>query len=96
MSGPVFLVATAIVGATLLMIVKTIAAAFAEAPAPPSEVAQLRERCDHYAAVLEETQATLAIQSTQLAELQERVDFAERLLTQSRNRAALGPGDVGG
>ena len=96
MSGPVFLVAAAIVAATLLMIVKTIAGAFAAGRASPSELAQLQEQCEHYAAVLDQTQATLATQSAQLAELQERLDFAERLLTQARDRTALGPGEIGG
>jgi len=32
-------------------------------------------------------------QSTQLAELQERLDFAERLLAKSRDRSALGAGE---
>ncbi len=31
------------------------------------------------------------MQSTQLAELQERVDFAERMLAQARDRMKLGP-----
>jgi hypothetical protein len=43
---------------------------------------------DH-AAALEDVQNSLASQSSQLAELQERLDFAERLLAQSRDRAAL-------
>ena len=50
-----------------------------------SELAQLKEQ-------LEDTQAALASQATQLADLQERVDFAERSLAQVRNRPALGPG----
>jgi len=38
---------------------------------------------------LDEAQAELARQAAQLAELNERVDFAERLLTQARDRQAL-------
>lgn len=95
MSGAVFLVAIAIVAATLLMIVKTIAAGFAGNRASSSELAQMQKQLDHYAAVVDETQATLASQSAQLAELQERLDFAERLLTQARNRQTLGPGETG-
>ena len=95
MSGPVFLVAAAIAGGTLLMIVKTIAGAFAAGRPSSSELAQIREQCDHHAAALEEIQATLATQSAQLMDFQERLDFAERLLTQARNREALGPGDMG-
>lgn len=80
MSEPVFLVAAATTGHR----------------ASSSEMAQLREQVDHYTTVLDETQATLATQSTQLAELQERLDFTERLLTQARDRAALGSGEKGG
>jgi hypothetical protein len=40
---------------------------------------------------LERQAAALADQSTQLAELQERVDFAERMLAQTRDRSSLGP-----
>ena len=38
---------------------------------------------------LDEAQADLARQAAQLAELNERVDFAERLLTQVRDRETL-------
>jgi len=38
---------------------------------------------------LDEAQAELARQAAQLAELNERVDFTERLLTQARDRQAL-------
>src|SRR5882724_9215229 len=38
---------------------------------------------------LDEAEAELARQAAQLAELNERVDFAERLLTQARDRQAL-------
>ena len=38
---------------------------------------------------LDAVQAALERQATQLAELNERVDFAERLLTQARDRQAL-------
>jgi len=41
---------------------------------------------------LDDAHAGLADQAAQLAELQERVDFAERLLAQGRDRSALGAG----
>jgi hypothetical protein len=41
---------------------------------------------------LEEAESSLAHQSTQIAELQERLDFTERLLAQGRDRSAVGPG----
>ena len=44
----------------------------------------------------EDAQTTLTNQSTQLAELQERLDFAERLLAQARDRSALGAGEKRG
>lgn len=49
------------------------------------------ERLERQAAALEDAQAALADQSAQLAELQERVDFAERMLAQTRDRSSLGP-----
>jgi hypothetical protein len=57
-----------------------------------SEIAQLRAQLDQQAAVLEDAQNSVASQATQLAELQERVDFTERLLAQNRDRIAL-PGE---
>ena len=53
-------------------------------------VAGLKEQLERHAVALEDTQTTLADQSTQLAELQERMDFTERLLAQARDRQALG------
>lgn len=50
----------------------------------PAESPDVREQ-------LEQQAAALASQAAQLAELQERVDFAERLLVQIRERPALGP-----
>ena len=58
-----------------------------------SELARIAEQLDQQAVALEDAQRTLANQSTQLTELQERVDFAERLLAQVRDRAALGARD---
>lgn len=40
-------------------------------------------------AALEDAESTLALQSSQIAELQERMDFAERVLAQARERKAL-------
>lgn len=96
MSEPTFIMAFAIAAATLMMVAKTIAGAIAGRRASPSELAQVREQCDRHAAILDETQATLATQSAQLSELHERLDFAERLLTQVRNPEGLGPGETRG
>lgn len=56
------------------------------------DIADLRALVEQHAAALEEAQDTIAGQAAQLVELQERVDFAERVLAQVRNRKELGPG----
>ena len=84
MREPVFLVAFMIAAGTVLMIVKTIAAAFTGRGS-----AQLRDQLDQQTAALDDLEARLAHQSAQIAELQERLDFAERLLAQNKDRAAL-------
>lgn len=91
MTEPVFIVALSIVG--IVMVTKTIAGAFSGRGASRSELAQIKERLDECTTALDDTQAALTHQSTQLAELQERVDFAERILAQARDRSALGAGD---
>jgi hypothetical protein len=50
---------------------------------------------EQHAAALENAQNSVANQSTQLAELHERLDFAERLLAQGRDRTGLKPGEQG-
>lgn len=96
MTEPVFLVALAMGGVTAVTVVKTIAAVITGRGSSQSEVSQLRDQVEQQASVLEDTQTRLASQSTQLSELHERLDFAERLLTQARDRQALGPGDKHG
>jgi hypothetical protein len=96
MSEPTFIVALAIVAATLVVVAKSIAGAISGRGPSRAELAQLRERLDQNTAALEDAQNGLANQSTQLAEFQERLDFAERLLTQSRDRQALRPGEERG
>lgn len=58
-----------------------------------SELARMKRQLEQQARALEDAQTTLATQVNELAELQERVDFAERLLVQVRDRAALGTRD---
>jgi len=53
-----------------------------------SDPASMQQQLDAQAEALEDAQARLASQATQLAELQERVDFAERVLIQARDRQA--------
>ena len=96
MSEPVFILALTIAAATIVLVAKTIAGIIAGRGASRSELAQITQRLEHDGAALEDAQTTLAHQSTQLAELQERVDFAERLLAQARDRSALGAGEKPG
>ena len=86
MRDPTFLLGLAIAGTTLIVIVRTIAGGFAKGRSNSAELAELNERLDQQAAELEQTQQTVA-------ELQNRLDFAERLLAQARDRSALGAGD---
>ena len=53
---------------------------------------QLQQQCDDQASALAEVQSHSAGQEAQFRELQDRLDFAERLLTQAQDRSALGPG----
>jgi hypothetical protein len=96
MSETVFILALTIAATTMVLVAKAIAGAIAGRGASRSELAEVKERLEQDAAALEDAQATLANQSTQLAELQERLDFAERLLAQARDRSALGPGEKRG
>ena len=93
MTEPVFLIALAMAASTAVLVARAIAGAIGGRGAARSEIAQLREQVEQQAAALEDTQSSLASQSTQLSELHERLDFAERLLAQGRDRTALGPGD---
>jgi len=69
-----------------------IAKAIARRGTSSSELTALKQQVERYAASLDDAHASLADQAAQLAELQERVDFAERLLAQGRDRSALGAG----
>ena len=89
MSEPVFLIALAIAGTTLVMVAGAIGGAIRGRGPSRSQVDQLSDQLKDHATVLEDVQNSLATQSSQLAELQERVDFAERLLAQGQNRTAL-------
>jgi uncharacterized membrane-anchored protein YhcB (DUF1043 family) len=89
MSEPVFLIALAIAGTTLVLIAGAIAGAIRGRGSSRSAVTQLNDELKDQAAALEDLQNNLASQSNQLAELNERLDFAERLLAQGRDRTAL-------
>jgi len=79
-----------------VLVARAIGGAIAGRGTSRSEMAQIKERLEQQAALLEEAQSNLAHQSTQLGELQERVDFTERLLAQARERSPLGPGEKHG
>ena len=96
MSEPVFILALSIAATTMILVVRSIAGAIAGRGSSRSELAQIKQRLDEHAAALEDAQTTVTNQSTQLAELQERLDFAERLLAQAKDRFALGAGDKRG
>jgi uncharacterized membrane-anchored protein YhcB (DUF1043 family) len=53
---------------------------------------QLQQQLDDQASTLSEVQSHLAGQEDHVRELQERPDFAERLLAQAQERAHLNPG----
>ena len=86
MSATVFLIALVIVGTTLVLVAGAIAGAIRGRGSSRSDLSQLSDHLKDQAAALEEVQQNLAIQSSQMAELQERVDFTERLLAQGRER----------
>jgi len=96
MSEPVFILALTIAAATIVLVAKTIAGAVGGRGASRTDVAQIKQQLEQHAAALEDAQTTLTNQSTQVAELQERLDFAERLLAQGRDRSALGAGEKRG
>ena len=89
MSEPVFLTALLIAGATIVMVAGAIAGAIRGRGSSRSDVAHLSDQLKDHGAALEDVQTGLANQSSQLAELHERLDFAERLLAQGRDRSAL-------
>jgi len=53
---------------------------------------QLQQQVDNQASALADVQSQLAGQEDHVRELQERLDFAERMLTQAQERTALNPG----
>ena len=89
MSEPVFLIALAIVGTTLVLVAGAIAGAIRGRGSSRSELSRLSDQLREHAAALEDVQQSLASQSSQLADLHERLDFAERVLAQGRDRTAL-------
>ena len=89
MSETVFLVALAIAGTTLVLVAGAIAGAIRGRGSSRSDLSQLSDQLKDHAAALEDVQNSVASQSSQMAELHERLDFAERLLAQGRDRTVL-------
>lgn len=54
-----------------------------------SDIAQMKEEMEQQANALQDAQFTLSNQTRELAELQERVDFAERMLIKARERLPI-------
>jgi exonuclease VII small subunit len=92
MSESVFLLALAMAGTTLVLVAGAIAGAIRGRGGARSDLARLVDKLEQHDAALDETQGMLASQAAQLAELQERLDFAERMLAQGRDHTALKPG----
>ncbi len=88
----VALITVAIAAITITKVVKAIAATRQRHGASASELAQLQHHLEQLAAAVEDSQGTQSNQAAQITELQERLDFAERMLAQARDRAALGAG----
>ena len=86
MSESVFLLGLAIVGATCVLVAGAIAGAIRGRRTSRAELAPLGDQLNHL-------QDTLAEQAGQIAELQERLDFTERLLARGRDHGAPKPGD---
>ncbi len=91
MEPGVFLTALTIVGATAVLVVRSITGAISGRRGSQADLARLREQLDEQHAALDDAHAALADQAAQLAELQERMDFTDRMLTQGRDRSALPP-----
>ena len=86
------LAALAMAAITITKVVNAIAATRQRHGASTSELAQLQQHVEQLAAAVGDSQSTQSDQAAQITELQERLDFAERMLAQARDRAALGAG----
>ena len=78
-----------VAGETVIRVAKARAGG---APRLQAQLDQLQQQSDDQASALEEVQSHVAGQEAQFRELQNRLDFAERLLTQAQDRSTLGPG----
>ena len=88
MGGLFIIIMAGIVADALVKIIKHRAGA----PQMLAGLEDLRHQLEDQANRLTDAQAALASQEAQLQEVQERLDFAERVLTQVRDRPGLGAG----
>jgi hypothetical protein len=61
-----------------------------QASAGTQNASALQDQVDQQAVALDEAHASLADQASQIAELQERLDFTERILAQVKERPSQG------
>ena len=97
MGESVFLLALVVAATTAILVARAISAGLiGRRGASESELRDLKEQLNQQAVALEDAENSLANQSAQVAELQERLDFTERILAQIRERPAVGPGEERG
>ncbi len=91
MSDPLFI--STIAALATITIARSVRGASRGRTASRLQVAPLTEQLDQHEAALENVEASMERQLSQLSELQERLDFAERLLFQYRDHGTLEPGE---
>ena len=87
-SGLFVIIIAGIVADTIVKLVK----ARSGSPQLRTELEELRQQIREQAAGLANAHAALASQDAQIQELHERVDFAERIIAQGRDKPGLGAG----
>lgn len=92
MNGLFYLLLALIAGNTIYKVVLARTGASQAIPALRAELEEMRRQLDNQTSDLADAHGALANQDAQLQELQERVDFAERLLAQAQERPRLGTG----
>jgi Tfp pilus assembly protein FimV len=91
LTGLFILAVCGIVGDTIVKVAKSRAGA-ATSKALRGELDEMSQLLQDQSAALADAQATIASQAESIQELHERVDFAERILTQVKEKGALGRG----
>jgi hypothetical protein len=88
LAGLFLLALAGIVADTVTKVVKSRSGA----PIIRAQLEELTQQVQDQAALLADANAMIASQAESIQELHERVDFAERILTQVRERGTLGRG----